>query len=92
MRKVMLWSREPWERVDDLGHGSMPPGRYVSGITRTPVGEVTVIGTCIPWRGSRAEARRESERKRLLGGPRTLPGRSFRAAERGTRPPVDRNG
>ena len=64
MRKVMLWSREPWERVDDLGHGSMPPGRYVSGITRTPVGEVTVIGTCIPWRGSRAEARRESERKR----------------------------
>ena len=64
-RKVMLWSREPWERVDDLGNGAMPHGRYVSGVTRTPVGEVTVIGTCIPWRGSRAEARRGSERKRL---------------------------
>ena len=64
MRKVMLWSREPWERVDDLGLGAMPPGRYVSGVTRTPVGEVTVIGTCIPWRGSRTEARRGSERKR----------------------------
>ena len=43
----------------------MPPGRYVSGVTRTPVGEVTVIGTCIPWHGSRTEARRGSERKRL---------------------------
>ena len=64
MRKVMLWSREPWERVDDLGRECMPPGRYVSGVTRTPVGEVTVIGTCIPWRGSRTEDRRESERKR----------------------------
>ena len=64
-RKVMLWSREPWESVDDLGLGDMPPGRYVSGVTRTPVGEVTVIGTCIPWHGSRAEARRGSERKRL---------------------------
>ena len=63
-RKVMLWSREPWERVDDLGQAAMPPGRYVSGVTRTPVGEVTVIGTCIPWRGSRTEDRRESERKR----------------------------
>ena len=25
-RKVMLWSQEPWEGVDDLGHGDMPPG------------------------------------------------------------------
>ena len=64
MRKVVLWSREPWESVDDLGHECMPPGRYVSGVTRTPVGEVTVIGTCIPFRGSRTEARRGSERKR----------------------------
>ena len=64
MRKIMLWSREPWERVDDLGHECMPSGRYVSGVTRTPVGEVTVIGTCIPWRGSRTQDRRESERKR----------------------------
>ena len=23
-RKVMLWSREPWDRVDDLGHEGMP--------------------------------------------------------------------
>ena len=62
-RKVMLWSREPWEQVDDLGIDSMPPGRFVSGVTRTFVGEVTVIGVCIPWFGSRTEAKRKSERK-----------------------------
>ena len=62
-RKVLLWSREPWERVDDVGHKSMPPGRFVSGVTRTPVGEVTVVGICIPWFGSRTEHRRGPVKK-----------------------------
>ena len=62
-RKVLLWSREPWKHVDDLGIDSMPPGRFVSGVTQTSVGEVTVIGICIPWFGSRTEARRGSDRK-----------------------------
>ena len=52
-RKVLLWSREPWDQVDDLGIGSMPPGRFVSGLTKTSMGEVAVIGVCIPWHGSR---------------------------------------
>ena len=34
------------------------------GITRTSVGEVAVIGVCIPWFGSRTEARRGNERRR----------------------------
>lgn len=63
-RKVLLWSREPWEQVDDLGMDSMPPGRFVSGVTQTSVGEVAVVGICIPWSGSRAEARRGAERRR----------------------------
>ena len=62
-RKVMLWSREPWDQVDDVGIDSMPPGRFVSGVTQTSVGEVTVIGICIPWFGSRTEAGRKLERK-----------------------------
>ena len=62
-RKVLLWSREPWDQVDDLGIGSMPPGRFVSGVTETSVGEVAVIGICIPWFGSRTEARRNAERR-----------------------------
>ena len=52
-RKVLLWSREPWKNVDDVGIDSMPPGRFVSGVTQTSVGEVTVFGVCIPWSGSR---------------------------------------
>ena len=62
-RKVMLWSREPWEQVDDAGHDSMPPGRFVSGVTQTSLGHVTVVGVCIPWFRSRAEARRGPERR-----------------------------
>ena len=62
-RKVLLWSRKPWKQVDDLGIGSLPPGRFVSGVTQTSVGEVGVIGICIPWFGSRTEARRGEERR-----------------------------
>ena len=63
-RKVILWSREPWEQVDDVGIDSMPPGRFVSGVTRTALGPVAVIGVCIPWSGSRTEARRGHARRR----------------------------
>ena len=62
-RKVLLWSKEPWEQVDDVGIDSLPPGRFVSGVTRTLVGEVTVIGVCIPASGMRTETWRGSERK-----------------------------
>ena len=66
-RKILLWSKEPWDRVDDVGIDSLPPGRFVSGVTKTSVGELTVIGVCIPWRGSRAEASRGSESKEYWG-------------------------
>lgn len=62
-RKVLLWSREPWKQVNDLGIDSLPPGRFVSGVTLASVGEVAVIGICIPWFGSRTEARRGEERR-----------------------------
>jgi len=48
-RKVVLWSKEPWNDVDDLGSEDLPPGRFVSGVTKTPIGDVLVIGVCIPW-------------------------------------------
>ena len=63
-RKVVLWSRAPWEHIDGQGHESMLPGRYVSGVTQTPIGEVTVIRVCIPWSLSRTEGRRGPEQKR----------------------------
>ena len=52
-RKLMLWSAQPWDQVDRIGESSLPPGRFVSGVTSTPIGETTVIGICIPWSGSR---------------------------------------
>ena len=63
-RKVLLWSKEPWEEIDDFGSNSLPAGRFVCGMTQTSLGPVTVMGICIPWSGSRTEARRGADRKR----------------------------
>lgn len=62
-RKVMLRSKQPWRDVDDLGHESLTPGRFISGVTSTSIGEVMAMGICIPWFGSRTEARRGAERR-----------------------------
>lgn len=48
-RKVILWSKEPWTNVDEVGHMDMPSGRYVSAETTTPAGTIRVHGVCIPW-------------------------------------------
>ena len=62
-RKVLLWSREPWKNVDDVGIDSMPPGRFVAGVTQASVGEVTVVGICIPW--SRSRVRRSGVKRKM---------------------------
>lgn len=51
-RKVILWSRNPWELVDQIGSEQLPSGRFVSGTTETPIGSVRFIGVCIPWRAA----------------------------------------
>ena len=48
-RKVVLWSKQPWDAVDEIGDASMPLGRFVVGVTQTSLGDVTVIGVCIPY-------------------------------------------
>lgn len=48
-RRVILWSRRPWRDVDTVGHPELPVGRYVSGLTDTPIGTVRVVGVCISW-------------------------------------------
>ncbi|MXW51821.1 MAG: hypothetical protein F4X81_15275 [Gammaproteobacteria bacterium] len=52
-RKVLLWSREPWRNVDRTGDSHMPPGRFIRATTRTSAGDLTIMGVCIPWSGSR---------------------------------------
>ena len=65
-RKVMLWSREPWEVVDRVGHPDLPPGRFVAGRTMTIAGMVDVIGVCVPWREAYVDGNRCSEFQKVL--------------------------
>lgn len=51
-RIVLLWSRNPWTDINDLGSESLRRGRFVSGVTETSIGEVAVVGICIPWSAS----------------------------------------
>ena len=75
-RKVLLWSRSPWVAVDRIGSTDLPPGRFVSGITETPLGQLRVVGVCIPWskahvstgRGDRKAWEEHIEYLHALGG------------------------
>ena len=72
-RKIVLWSKEPWEQVDNVGLDDLPPGRFVSGVTHTSLGAVRAIGICIPWAGSRiglvpARRRRWEDHEQYLSG------------------------
>ncbi|MYF83408.1 MAG: endonuclease/exonuclease/phosphatase family protein, partial [Acidimicrobiia bacterium] len=71
-RKVILWSKQPWQEVDDRGIDAFPPGRFVSGVTPTPLGDVMIVGVCIPWFGSRTEAWR-GDKQNSIGLIRTSP-------------------
>ena len=48
-RKILIWSKSPWSEVDNLGDKALPIGRFISGVTKTPIGEVRVVGVCIPY-------------------------------------------
>jgi len=61
-RKVMLWSREPWRSVDSIGFPTLPGGRFVRGITQTPIGPLAIIGVCIPWREAHVRTGRRDRR------------------------------
>jgi hypothetical protein len=49
-RKVVLRSRRQWTAVDRVGAPELPGGRFVSGVTDTPIGPIRFVGVCIPWR------------------------------------------
>lgn len=48
-RKVLMWSRHPWRNVDADGEGTLTDGRFVRGVTDSPLGPIEVVGVCIPW-------------------------------------------
>ena len=41
----------------------MPPGRFVSGVTQSSEGLLTVIGVCIPWADSRVRGAKMKRKK-----------------------------
>ena len=45
-RKVILWSKNEWIEIDQLGSKDIPSGRFISGVTSG----IRIIGLCIPWR------------------------------------------
>jgi len=48
-RRVVLWSREPWRDVDEVGDAGLPVGRFVAATTDTALGPLRVVGVCVPW-------------------------------------------
>jgi len=62
-RKVALWSRWPWTDVDPVGHPDLPPGRFVAATTSTPIGDLRVVGVCIPWAGAHVSTGRRDRRQ-----------------------------
>lgn len=51
-RKVLMWSKNHWRNVDQLGSHELPPGRFISGTTQTVLGEMKIVGVCIPWQSA----------------------------------------
>ena len=54
-RKVLLWSKHPWQAVDTVGSKALPSGRFVSGITKG----IRFVGVCIPWFGAHVSTGRK---------------------------------
>lgn len=70
-RKVALWSRSPWHEIDTVGSEGFPPGRIVSGVTQVALGQMRVVGVCIPWShahvtSGRRDAKAWDEHRRYL--------------------------
>ncbi|MDQ0509697.1 hypothetical protein [Ancylobacter amanitiformis] len=49
MRKVVLWSRQPWSDADPAGDPELPASRFIQATTVTRLGPITATGVCIPW-------------------------------------------
>lgn len=61
-RKVILWSRNPWTNVDAVGSDKIPTGRFVQARTSTPIGELHVMGVCIPWSAAHVSSGRKDRK------------------------------
>ena len=58
-RKVILWSKEKWDDIDNIGSIDMPSGRYIAGTTMG----IRFIGVCIPWKMAHVSTGRKDRRQ-----------------------------
>ena len=57
-RKVILWSKDKWTDIDQLGSNKIPSGRFISGFTNG----IRIIGICIPWRFAHVSSGRKDRK------------------------------
>jgi exonuclease III len=62
-RKLALWSKWPWRDVDPVGDPDLPSGRFVAATTSTPIGDLRVVGVCIPWAAAHVSSGRRDRRQ-----------------------------
>lgn len=62
-RKVLIWSKQPWTATAVSSSVDIDQARYVTASTETPIGEVTVLGVCIPWHMAEVTHRTGHKRK-----------------------------
>lgn len=58
--KVLLHGSTPWRDVDASGDRRLPPGRFVAATTTTGLGDLRVVGVCIPWRDAHVRSGRRN--------------------------------
>ena len=57
-RKVILWSKDKWTDIDQIGSKEIPTGRFISGVTNG----IKIVGLCIPWRFAHVSTGRKSRK------------------------------
>jgi endonuclease/exonuclease/phosphatase family metal-dependent hydrolase len=76
-RKVVLWSKQPWDDIDMEGNDDLRSGAFLSATTATPIGRIRISGLCMPHgfaspTGMVPKLRPWSEHLRFLAGLQPL--------------------
>ena len=67
-RKVVLWSRFGWSKVDAIGSKKLPPGRFAKAAIGPEFNFLTIIGVCVPYAHYRNHAKWGAQRKTFFQG------------------------
>ena len=60
-RKVAMWSAQPWANWQPWARGATL-GRIVVAETATPIGPITCVGVCIPWKDAHVRTGRSDSK------------------------------